>query len=175
MSTHVMIDIETLGKGNYACLLSVGAVKFDPQLDTIADKFYVDIDPESCVKHGLRMDAPTVMWWLKQSDAARAAITEHERLDLPAALNGFSDWYGSTPLPTWGNGATFDNVILRNAYELANVDCPWTFREDRCFRTLKSLSDSRPPRAGVEHNALHDALYQAETLQIIARELGLTI
>jgi exodeoxyribonuclease VIII len=153
----------------------VGAVKFDPRVDELGDKFYVDIDPESCVKHGLRMDVSTVMWWLKQTEEARNAVTDHERLDLPAALEGFADWFGSTSLPTWGNGATFDNVIVRNAYTLCDIACPWEYYDDRCFRTLKSLSDVRPPRAGLRHHALDDAIYQAQTMQMIVRNLGLNL
>ena len=30
MSEHVMIDLETLGKGSHAAIWTIGAVKFDP-------------------------------------------------------------------------------------------------------------------------------------------------
>ena len=31
MTTHVMIDLETMGTGSYAAIISIGAVKFDPE------------------------------------------------------------------------------------------------------------------------------------------------
>ena len=32
MSEHVMIDLETLGKGSHAAIWTIGAVKFDPNI-----------------------------------------------------------------------------------------------------------------------------------------------
>lgn len=179
MSTHVMTDIETLGNGNFACILSIGSCKFDPQDDGVTDKFQVYVNPESCQKIGLRIDASTVMWWMDPlRDAARAkmmAIPSGDRLDIHDALDGFSQWYGSTSLPTWSNGSNFDNVILTNAFKLAGMECPWKFWDDRCFRTLKNLTGYKLPRSGLAHDALDDAVYQAESLQIILRHLGIML
>ena len=178
MTVHVMIDLETLGEGNYACIISLGAVKFDPQGDSILDRFYVAIEPESCVKRGLRMDADTILWWLHPDRAAaRNALLADERHDLQSALAGFSDWFGPGSLPVWGNGATFDNVILRNAYSVIDLDCPWSFWDDRCFRTLKNLAPAvfPPVNPVVAHHALDDAIFQALCTQNIVKALGLTL
>ncbi len=178
MSTHVMIDLETLGTGNYAAILSIGACKFDPQGDDISERFHVHVDPESCQNIGMRIDAPTVMWWLHPDRApARLKLIGDEgttRHPIQDALDGFAQWFGKTSLPTWGNGSDFDNVILRNAFTLSGMACPWEFWDNRCFRTYKSLTSFRPPREGTAHDALDDAVYQAETLQMITKHLGLT-
>ena len=66
---NVMVDIETLGTSSNSVILSIGAVEFDNE--NLGAEFEVYIDPESCTDHGLVIDAPTVMWWLGQSNEAR--------------------------------------------------------------------------------------------------------
>jgi len=178
MSEHVMIDLETLGTGNDAVIISLGAVKFNPVADTLREGFYVRISPESCVAHGLKIDGQTVTWWLQADRAdARQALLASEEMDLASALDGFAIWFGLESRPVWGNGATFDNVILRNAYRAARMDCPWEFWHDRCFRTFKSLAPNLPKptfdAADVQHHALGDARAQARQMQLIVKDLGL--
>lgn len=177
MTTHVMVDIETLGKNNDAVILSIGACKFDPMGDSIIDSFYVAIDPATCVANGLKMSVSTVMWWMDdQRDEARSRMMGEERLDLATALYGFSSWFGAESLPLWGNGATFDNVILRNAYAALGEEAPWMFWDDRCYRTFKNLAPGiKITRIGTYHNALDDAISQAKHMQTIVAHLGLVL
>lgn len=176
---NVMLDLETLSTHNFAVILSIGACKFEPQLDGISDSFYVRVDPESCQKIGLRIDAPTVMWWLSpERDEGRKKLLAppEERWDIHDALDGFAQWYGRDPLPTWGNGAGFDNVIIRNAFTLAGMECPWGFRDDRCFRTLKVMSGGLSvPHVGTAHDALDDAVHQAKLTQAILKHIGVML
>lgn len=64
----------------------------------------------------------------------------------------------------WGNGATFDNMILRNAYLATGQRQPWNFRDDVCFRTVKYLFPLKKEFQGVRHHALDDARNQAKYL-----------
>jgi hypothetical protein len=171
MSLEAMLDLETLGNGNNACILSIGAVLFDPKGDGIHSKFEVHVDPASCVAAGLQMDASTVMWWLDpERDAARNELTKHTRETLIAAL-GKTGAFLTGDRPVWGNGATFDNVILRSAYKAAGMACPWMFWNDRCYRTIKSLYPGvKLERVGVHHSAVDDAASQALHLQRIFKE-----
>lgn len=176
MALHCMIDIETLGTGNRAALLSLGAVKFDPLAPEAEwDCFHVGVEPASCTQHGMSIDADTVMWWLHPHRAeARDAVMALTRVDLASALEGFASWYGGESLPTWGNGATFDNVIVRNAYTAVGLDCPWPYWQDRCYRTLKQQAPGlKLERRGLHHSALDDALTQAKHLRAVAAHLGL--
>jgi hypothetical protein len=176
MATHVMLDLETLDSGSNAAVVSIGAVKFDPMGDELGETFYQVIDFESAMKFG-RVNGKTLKWWLRQSKAARDAITIEEACQLDEALLGFNEWYGPDPTtPVWGNGATFDNVIMSNAYLATGIDKPWGYMADRCFRTLKSaiLPPVNPPlRETVVHNALDDARHQALWLQkiVLLRQL----
>lgn len=164
MTVNVMVDIETLGTGNDALILSIGAVKFVG--DSIIDRFHVAINPADAQNYGLKIDAATVMWWMSpERDEARKQLVACDKVDLYEALAGFAEWYGTESLPTWGNGATFDNVILRNAFTKARVECPWKFWHDRCYRTFKCEHPiPAEPRQGTHHNALDDAEYQANHL-----------
>lgn len=176
--THVMLDLETFGTGNDAVIIAIGAAKFDPNtLTRVDDSFYVTIDPESCTNYGLKMDASTVLWWM--SDELRQACKdwlESKRVDLPTALEAFAMWFGNESLPLWGNGATFDNVILRSAYKATGLEAPWKFYHDRCYRTMKNAAPGvEIKRVGQHHNAVDDAITQAQHLQDIVSHLGIAL
>ncbi|HHB9818735.1 TPA: 3'-5' exonuclease, partial [Salmonella enterica] len=85
-------------------------------------------------------------------------------------------------MKVWGNGATFDNVILRGAYERAGKICPWPFWNDHDVRTLVTLGRSigfdpkkDMPFIGEQHNALADARHQAKYVSAIWQKLIPTI
>jgi exodeoxyribonuclease VIII len=186
MSVHVMLDIETLGTGPNALIASIGAVKFDPhhlcsdagEQHPILDKFHVGVEFVSAQQHGGTIDASTVGWWLQPDrDAARQLLLALDRVDIGSALEGFAQWFGDESLPVWGNGATFDNVIVRSAYTRLGLPNPWKFWHDRCYRTLASLAPDlikQAPRVA-HHDALADAEWQALRLQEIVQQFGLTL
>lgn len=164
MKQHVMVDLETLGNNSNSAILSIGAVAFDLREDEeFTNTFYAVVDPQSCIDVGLKMDVSTVMWWMKQSDQARKAF-EKEGSGIVAALHQFTQWYPKGA-KFWGNGATFDNVILSNAYAACKIKKPWGYTDDRCYRTVKALyPDVKVERVGVYHNAVDDAVTQAKHL-----------
>lgn len=168
---NVMVDLETLGNGSNAVIIAIGAVEFDTE-SGLGRVFYANIDPQSCVNAGLVMDVSTVMWWMKQSDQARAAF-DKPSTTLTEALKAFFEWYPEDA-NMWGNGATFDNVILSNAYKATGLNRPWPYWADRCYRTLKALHpDIAAARTGTHHNALDDATTQAtHAIQILKAMKG---
>lgn len=164
---HVMVDLETLGNRSNSVIISIGAVAFDlDKSETFTDTFYSVVEAQSCVDAGLQMDASTVLWWMKQSDQARKAF---EAIGSPIydTLLGFANWYPKGA-KFWGNGATFDNVILSNAYAACKMKKPWGYADDRCYRTVKTLyPDVKAERVGTYHNAVDDAVTQAKHLVAI--------
>jgi exodeoxyribonuclease VIII len=167
---NVMVDLETLGNGSNAVIISIGAVEFDET--GLGREFYMRVDPQSCVDAGLKMDVSTVMWWMQQSDAARSAFKGPGAVPLDVALGEFSSWY-PRGAALWGNGATFDNVILGNAYKALGGAQPWAYWADRCYRTLKNLYPHvKLDRNGTYHNALDDAKSQALHAIAILAVLG---
>ncbi len=154
---NIMLDLETMGTDSDAAIIAIGAVRFDT---SVTDSFYRVVDLQSSLDVGLTMSADSILWWLKQEDKARQAITV-EGVALRSALLDFKKWAGEDAL-IWGNGATFDNVILANAYNKSAIECPWHYSANRCYRTLKSFyPDVAFQHVGVAHNALDDAQSQA--------------
>ena len=164
----VMLDLETMGNGPNAAIVAIGAVEFDLLTQQIGERFYTVVDLESAVSLGGVMDASTVIWWLKQSDEARAEFDRHGE-QLPAALQQFAGWMENRAprddVRVWGNGAAFDNVILSSAYRHNGVQQPWQFWNDRCYRTVKAQHPAmKMQRNGTHHNAVDDAESQARHL-----------
>jgi DNA polymerase III epsilon subunit-like protein len=164
----VMLDLETMGTSNTAAIVAIGAVEFDPNGEpgSFVSKFYVTIDLQSNLDCGMTVDGLTVQWWLGQSDEARSALTFEQ--NLASALYSFQEWFGAPSRQVWGNGASFDCVILASAYRKFNVPVPWSFYHERCYRTMKEVHNTVPRiEPVVKHNALHDAVAQAHHLQLI--------
>jgi len=72
----------------------------------------------------------------------------------------------------WGNGADFDNGLLAQAYRVCQLSLPWSYRDHRCYRTIKSFHQDIPfVKPAVAHGALHDARAQAEHLMLMLRRM----
>jgi DNA polymerase III epsilon subunit-like protein len=167
---NVMLDLETLGNRPSSVIVAIGAVKFGSGL--LGDSFYRRIDAESCAAVGMTMDTSAVMFWLKQPEAARLEITKPGE-PLATVLQEFALWIEKDAV-VWGNGASFDPVVLTHAYRAAGVKVPWRYVNERCYRTVKALFPNVPPDfSGTQHNALDDAKSQAlHLMQIMAFHPG---
>ncbi|WP_431000067.1 3'-5' exoribonuclease domain-containing protein [Klebsiella pneumoniae] len=177
---HVMVDLETMGKKNNAPIVAIGAVVFDPATGSIGESFYKVVCLESSVNWGAVIDPSTVIWWLKQSSEARSAIVNDDAIPLQDALLQFREFVddnvagGSKKAQVWGNGASFDNSILRSSYDCIAEDYPWEYGNDRDVRTMVELGQAISfdpkttiPFEGSRHNALADAIHQARYVSAI--------
>lgn len=162
---HVMIDLETWGTAPGSALRSIGACVFDPNTGAIGGTFYTNITRASCEALHLTVDRKTEEWWSQQSAEARAAL-EPDQQPLFKALVDFEKWFGDVGGEfVWGHGASFDPVLLEAAYAAVSMDAPWKFWNIRCCRTVLTLGNRRVVFArGVAHNALDDAIAQAEAV-----------
>lgn len=159
-NNHVMLDLETMGNGSQSAIIAIGAVAFDFK-NGVYSKFYQNIHLETSLKAGMKVDGSTVEWWLTQSDDARNSLLKN-RACIQSALADFAKWYKESGAEeVWGNGAMFDNTILGNAYKLCGMEIPWKFWNDRCYRTMKTISKTELKRVGTHHNAVDDAESQA--------------
>lgn len=133
-----------------------------------------------------------MLWWLGQSDEARAAIAYNvdgeKRMALLQALQKFQEWLmangqeGKRPY-VWGNGAGFDCTIMANAYEAVRkvrFIGYWNGFQDRDVRTVVDMGrdllgfDPKKdmPFEGVAHRALDDAKHQARYVSAIYQALA---
>jgi hypothetical protein len=169
---QVMIDLETMGNGSNAAITAIGAVLFD-NTGVKGQKFYEVVNLASSVAAGGVMDPSTVLWRMKQSEAARKEF-ERPGMKIDQALIAFSNFISPT-FPVWGNGSDFDNVILASAYNRLNIKLPWKYYNNRCYRTMKNMFDIPFPPIQGAHNALIDAMYQAEHLIHICNTVGIVL
>lgn len=181
--THIMLDLETLGVVPGCVAFSIGAVEFHPELMRLGREFYTIVNVDSCLDRYLREEQDTKDWWARQSDEAKVTLIEARdetsSIPLPEALENLNGWQRSLALPgdirLYGNGADFDNPILRCMYDAAGVKPYLSGKHSfggRCYRTLKNLDEllgvqfAAPAlvRTGTHHNALDDAKSQAKHL-----------
>jgi len=151
-----MIDLETMSTKPNAAIIQIGACTFDGQAAGIR------VDLQSCVDAGLAVDASTIMWWMQQSDAARASVTSPGASPLRQALEQFTAGLAALGLGSagevWSYPASFDIVILESAYRAVGLLVPWKYNAVRCLRTLAAL---RPDIARVKPALAHDAVSDA--------------
>ncbi|WP_106422831.1 exonuclease, partial [Escherichia coli] len=175
---HLSVDLETMGTNPDAPINSIGGKFFDPATGEMGPEFSKAIDLETS---GGIIDRKTIKWWAKRSREAQSAIFTDE-ISLDVALRLFIEFIeknsGGCFVQVWGNGANFDNVILRRSYERQGIPCPWLYYNDRDVRTIVELGNAigfdvrmAIPFEGVPHNALDDARHQAKQVSAIWQKL----
>lgn len=184
---HLMADIETLGlqkRHPRPPITSIGLVAFT--CNGILGRFYVGVDPGSCERYGSSVQWGTLEWWLDpKRDAARNEWLTLPKLEVDDALNAAIEWFGQwcgpdaevpyKPGALFGKGATFDPAILRAWAEHLNIEWPWSFRQDECYRTLMNRSPIKAPKIAAAHTAIADAEGQALHLIEICKHHGLIL
>lgn len=177
--SHVMLDIETLSC-NYNCVVvSVGAVQFDFICDRIDTFECVFDDLSDQLNRGREKDNRTMSWWANLPEAASDVLFapnkfKHILMNTKTGLTKLNEFIENRYV--WGNGSTFDNVIIRDIMRDYTVNPKWPYFKDLCFRTLKKMFPINPiDRAGTHHNALDDALYQVMWLKEIVRRYKLKL
>ena len=177
---HCMIDLETLGTSNEAVISHLGAVVFE--LDGSighTHPLYHMLDINDQQENGRLIEADTVKWWMEQSDEVRAEFKKVP-IAIPQSLSLFKDYCEAHKVKKiWGNGNTFDNMILRDLYNHTknfripfHIDYPVSFRDDMDMRTFKLMVKLKDPHYKfkyledrVAHNALEDAKNQVHCIQ----------
>jgi hypothetical protein len=171
-----MLDLETLSTRPDATILTFGTCKFSPYNQEPIDKgiyFRVSVDEQIALDR--HVDDNTVEWWGRQADDVREeALGEGNRVSLDEftrELNRFI--VGCDNI--WAQGPVFDIVILENLYRQLNLPCPWQFWQIRDSRTLLSThGDPRDKNKAGLHNALEDAVSQAQAVQTVFKQCGIT-
>lgn len=165
--SDIMVDIESLSTAPDACILSIGAVRFNIETGEALSRenyFYQTIDIDSNLAAGRRIDGRTIAWWMDQSQAAQAAVfSEQNALMLGDALVAFSRYLRAVPFDRiWCRGAAFDFPAIESACRHFTMPVPWPYYAVRCQRTLEDMASAdKPSRDNTPHNALDDAIYQA--------------
>lgn len=184
---HVMVDIETMGTDRDAAVLAIGVVPFNLHREAclVALPFEMWVGRTSLAANlalGRAVDGSTIEWWLRQSDAARAALLVEPRYlsvhQMASSLRSFLVCGLMDPdLHVWAKPPQFDLEILRSLFKDVVVDWPCSRRLERDSRPLLDLAklngwDECFPSPTVEHGALEDAVEQAEQVVRIYRRIN---
>lgn len=164
-----MIDIEGLGTGPDAAILTIAAQSFDPFGTGHYDRqYYARITLES--QENRRIQDDTLAWWATQPEAQAEAFAEDNRVPLDQALDELYRlaWQHDY---IWAQGPTYDINILEHAYKSYNKTQPWQFYRIRDSRTVLSLWPGRPVPP-TSHHALEDTRKQINILQQTLKHLN---
>lgn len=182
MKKDIMVDLETMDNVASAAIVSIGAVECDLVTGEIGNTYYRVVDLRD--QKGT-INSETLYWWMGQSDGARNALLSENKEIITEMCQSFYQWVGYLEAPNeqlrlWGNGASFDNSILRQTFRFYDEPFPTEFWNDRDMRTIVGFYPTqlhwawknKNLRTGTFHNALDDAKYQVKFCSHILNELG---
>ena len=105
-----MIDLEGLGTGPDATILTIAAQSFDPFGTGYYDRcYYARITLESQPDRNIQQD--TIDWWATQPEAQAEAFMEDNRIPLDQALDSLYKLAWQHKF-IWANGICYDMNIL---------------------------------------------------------------
>lgn len=180
----VVVDIETLGRGERAVIGTIGATCINLLTGEHYGDFYTRIDLQ-LPQPNREINEDTVLWWQQLARYNPAAWLEMYDVELPRgtlqrALESLGEWLGhmklrcpdDSYLQVLGNGPEFDNAALAHAFESHGMAIPWQFRANQSLRTpvwlARLLLGTDPkytiPFTGTQHHALDDAKHEAAVL-----------
>ena len=176
-----MLDLETLGTGPDAPILTIGAMIFDrrtppPDIHTMmgtSSTFYARIALDARVT----VDSDTMTWWMKQEPEARhEAFHTDNRVSLESALCLLVKWCSTHHVRyMWSHGSSFDCVIIAWHLRRIGEDTPWRYWNIRDTRTLYELAgvtmNDLPPAK--KHHALYDCYRQVVGVNMAYKRLKL--
>lgn len=156
----VMLDIETLGVGVRAAVLSAGAVTFNPVTGKIGEKELFLFDPTQQPERNIEFR--TMVWWMEQSDEAKAHWKNANFPRIGNEVNRFCN-FGTKFVDSkwWACGPHFDMSITESLLADEGMSPPWKFWNVRDTRTIRDHihQDSLPKNEGA-HDPIADCLYQ---------------
>ena len=170
-----MVDIETLDVSGTAAVIAIGACVFD--LEGLHEEFSATIDVDSAKRYGTTSES-VLQWWSTQSEEVRNRMFSGTE-SPDEAVRKFIAFIRRNPVrEVWANAPTFDCVILNNLFRQLGQRCPWSFREERCVRTVYAIGQQLGIDYGAgysesgAHDAVVDARNQARAVLIVLRLLG---
>lgn len=177
MTTHFMIDTETLATDKTAAVLSVAIVPFDSDgIHKNDTHFYQRIARHNYSEFpsAFTISQETMKWWDEQTSQAR--MEAFSGILHPATVCEMIGAYireFDGPKKFWAKGAIFDFPILENLLDVFGYPHPWNYRNSLCYRTLLDICPNvKEVRPTVAHNAHADAVAQAETAALILSRLS---
>ena len=167
-----------MAAGSNSSIVQIGAVRFDRESGrTHNNVFKVNIELQSCIDLGLRVEGSTLMWWMSKPKYQQDGIFQTPRLTLTDALLKFNFWlmeYNEVfeikpnDLSLWGRSPRFDIGILHDAYKVTKLPVIWDFRKEMCVRTLEAIA----PDIKSNHDEINKSAYSHDTVEDCLHQIG---
>lgn len=175
----LMLDIETLGVGPDAAIVSIAVVQFDLMTGEVGDIFRQTIKIDT-IPSCRTVDLHTVGFWMEQPDDARhISFGQPDKVAHATAMAMCVDWieehsYADTTL--WGKGPTFDIALLTSSMKAEGITLPIPFRNHRDVRTILDIGERMQIAddiifAGVPHDPVSDCRHQIKQIHNVMRHL----
>lgn len=169
---RVMVDIEAFGHAPHGVIASIGVAVFN-EVEVISTA-YTPLPLRPQIALGRTVDIDTALFWAQQPaeasvdfrldandlrwslhDYVRFFIEYIEHLDQPA-----STWWALPP--------SYDLYMLRSLLSMTHPTTKlFSYSEERDARTIRAYfpeAFDEDHRNGLRHHALHDAVFQAESI-----------
>jgi hypothetical protein len=170
--TDVMIDIETLSTEYNACIIAIGAVKFnlyDPSKKR--EELELLIDVKSCEELNCHKCENTIDWWNKQpEDVLKHVFDDEPRFHVKDAiiqLNNFCKGCSKY----WSQGS-FDYIILENTMKLLKIEPVWKFWQIRDSRTIGDICKDIPKKPEKAHSPVVDCNHQINVVHFVYNKIN---
>lgn len=167
----LMVDIETLSLHPNAVITQIGLVRCDAINSTIESLGAVYLNMDAQIKAGRHVSGDTLHWLVNKGNPT---AIKHTTYGVPGALATF---FQSVKADEYimSNGADFDLPILRGLFLENHIICPWSYKNQFCYRTLLSMASAPANEAymsqyhdaalaqqgeNAKHDGLADAIYQ---------------
>jgi len=167
MANDIMIDIESLDTSPFCCILTIGAVRFDPKGMGVAEKLELRPTLEDQTELGRTINEDTLRWWGTQSSEAQLeALGDEGRIPFKEAMEQLYKFCWNRRA-VWSNGAAFDCVVMETAWTQLGMRIPWPFYTVRDTRTVYEITNVKLNDKSYKttHKAVEDAERQVLVLQ----------
>jgi hypothetical protein len=166
MEDAISLDIETLSLKTNARVLQVGFCLIN--LTTGAKSWQTSLSLGMDQQEIRDVDPGTVAWWNDQDHFVMMSVLYPAGVVTVKAIHAALSTICQPGRAIWANSPSFDCVILRSLFEDCSLEAPWSFRDERCLRTMSKYLDPngklKPPVNLRAHDALSDAEWQADYL-----------
>lgn len=177
MANDVMIDLETLHTNPDCVVLTIGAVRFDPYGNGVAEKLELRPTIEDQTEiYNRSISEDTLRWWSEQNPEAREeAFSDRDRMPFRECMEVLYKFCWNRRA-VWSNGAPFDLVVMEHSWRQTSDKpnpIPWPFWSMRDTRTLYEIAKVSLRDEGniTSHRAVDDAEKQAIVVQKAYKKL----
>jgi hypothetical protein len=175
-NTLIMLDLETLDLSPRSVVTQCAFIAVsidDPEVELRRVDQYLPVQPQ--IELGRVMSFDTVLWWMKQEDAARLRFIENSGTDMEELLalvrsihrkltEVINQAGGKQHVEVWARGPQFDVVNLATLFADCGLQAPWAYDRVMDLRTTMRLagvkSETIDSSGITPHVAIDDCRFQ---------------